>query len=96
MDKPEHVYPAVLLMLSVDADKSGVLVTQDIDTGSPQWLSVAVNEGVGGAVDVSEVPIQLMRFRPQRTNRFGREVGHVAGRALVHVRHEIGERVVPE
>ncbi len=51
MDKPEHVYPAVLLMLSVDADKSGVLVTRDIDTGDDAWLSVAVNEGVGGAVD---------------------------------------------
>lgn len=51
MDKPEHVYPAVLLMLSVDVDKSGVLVTQDIDTGDFTWLSVAVNEGVGGAVD---------------------------------------------
>jgi len=51
MDKPEHVYPAVLLMLSVDADKSGVLVTQDIDSGDRSWISVAVNEGVGGAVD---------------------------------------------
>ena len=51
MDKPEHVYPAVLLMLSVNADKSGVLVTQHIDTGDKDWLSVAVNEGVGGAVD---------------------------------------------
>ncbi len=51
MDKPEHVYPAVLLMLSVDADKSGVLVTQAIDSGDSTWLSVAVNEGVGGAVD---------------------------------------------
>jgi hypothetical protein len=51
MDKPEHVYPAVLLMRSVDADKSGVLVTQDIDSGDGNWLSVAVNEGVGGAVD---------------------------------------------
>ena len=51
MDKPEHVYPAVLLMLSVDSDKSGVLVTCDIDTGSPAWISVSVNEGVGGAVD---------------------------------------------
>lgn len=51
MDKPEHVYPAVLLMRSVDADKSGVLVTQEIDTGNRDWLSVAVNEGVGGAVD---------------------------------------------
>ncbi|MFT4560792.1 MAG: hypothetical protein ACI9BW_000527 [Gammaproteobacteria bacterium] len=51
MDMPEHVYPAVLLMRSVDADKSGVLVTQDIDSGDKNWLSVAVNEGVGGAVD---------------------------------------------
>lgn len=51
MDKPEHVYPAVLLMLSVNADKSGVLVTQDIDSGDQNWLSVAINEGVGGAVD---------------------------------------------
>jgi hypothetical protein len=51
MDKPEHVYPAVLLLRSVDVEKSGVLVTQDIDTGDRDWLSVAVNEGVGGAVD---------------------------------------------
>ena len=51
MDQPEHVYPAVLLMRSVPADKSGVLVTQDVDSGDRNWLSVAVNEGVGGAVD---------------------------------------------
>ncbi len=51
MSQPEHVYPAVLLMRSVAADKSGVMVTQDIDTGDRGWLSIAVNEGVGGAVD---------------------------------------------
>jgi phosphoenolpyruvate synthase/pyruvate phosphate dikinase len=51
MDQPEHVYPAVLLMRSVAVEKSGVMVTQDIDTGDPAWLSVAVNEGVGGAVE---------------------------------------------
>jgi len=51
MREPEHVYPAVLLLESVDADKSGVLVTQDIDSGDRGWISVAVNEGVGGAVD---------------------------------------------
>ena len=51
MDEPEHVYPAVLLLKSVNAEKSGVLVTQDIDSGSRNWLSLAVNEGVGGAVD---------------------------------------------
>ena len=51
MDQPEHVYPAVLLLRSVPAEKSGVMVTQEIDTGDTGWLSVAVNEGVGGAVD---------------------------------------------
>ncbi len=51
MTTPEHVYPAVLLLKSVDNEKSGVLVTRDIDSGSAEWLSVALNEGVGGAVD---------------------------------------------
>jgi hypothetical protein len=51
MDRPEHVYPAVLLLRSVPAEKSGVMVTRDIDSGADGWLSVAVNEGVGGAVD---------------------------------------------
>ncbi len=51
MAQPEHVYPAVLLLRSIPVDKSGVLVTQDIDTGDSSWFSVAVNEGVGGAVD---------------------------------------------
>ena len=51
MDHPEHVYPAILLLRSVPSEKSGVMVTQDIDSGDRNWLSVAVNEGVGGAVD---------------------------------------------
>ena len=51
MDQPEYVYPAVLLLQSVPNDKSGVMVTQDIDSGDRAILSVAVNEGVGGAVD---------------------------------------------
>jgi hypothetical protein len=51
MTTPEHVYPAILLLKSVDNDKSGVLVTRDIESGSEAWLSVALNEGVGGAVD---------------------------------------------
>ena len=51
MESPENVYPAVLLLQSVPNDKSGVMVTQDIDSGDREVLSVAVNEGVGGAVD---------------------------------------------
>ncbi len=51
MEKPQYVYPSVLLLRSVASDKSGVMVTADIDTGDQNILSVAVNEGVGGAVD---------------------------------------------
>ncbi len=51
MSEPEHVYTSILLLESVASDKSGVLVTQDIDTGDKGTISVAVNEGLGGAVD---------------------------------------------
>jgi hypothetical protein len=51
MTRPEHVYTSILLLESVASHKSGVLVTQDIDTGDRNVISVAVNEGLGGAVD---------------------------------------------
>jgi hypothetical protein len=51
MSAPEHVYTSILLLESVGSDKSGVLVTADIDTGARDTLSVAINEGLGGAVD---------------------------------------------
>jgi len=51
MRGPEHVYPAVLLLQTVPSDVSGVMITQDVDTGDSGVLSVAVNEGVGGAVE---------------------------------------------
>jgi hypothetical protein len=51
MKGPEHVYPAVLLLQTVPSDISGVMITQDVDTGDPGVLAVAVNEGVGGAVE---------------------------------------------
>ncbi len=50
MELPEHVYASVLLMRSVPVEKSGVMVTADLENGRLGWLSVAVNEGVGGAV----------------------------------------------
>lgn len=51
MEEPEHVYASILLLQSVPVEKSGVMVTRDIDTGATGWLSVVVNEGVGGGVD---------------------------------------------
>lgn len=50
MDAPEHVYVSVLLQRAVAVDKSGVMVTMDLDGGGPGAFTVAVNEGAGGAV----------------------------------------------
>ncbi|MFH2060240.1 MAG: PEP/pyruvate-binding domain-containing protein [Pseudomonadota bacterium] len=50
LENPEHVYASVLLMKTVPVEKSGVMVTKDIDTGQSGWLTLAINEGVGGAV----------------------------------------------
>jgi len=48
---PENVYPAVLLLQTVPSEKSGVLVTQSLESGDRAVLSIAVNEGTGGAVE---------------------------------------------
>ncbi len=64
MRNPEHVYPAVLLMKSFASEKSGVLVTSDVDNGDRQWISIAINEGVGGAVEGQAAE----ELRVQRSN----------------------------
>ena len=51
MTHPEYVFPAVVVQYSFQAEKSGVMVTADLETGDPNILTVAVNEGVGGAVE---------------------------------------------
>jgi len=50
MSSPQHVYPSVILMKTVPVEKSGVMITQDTETGDPDWLTVAANHGIGGAV----------------------------------------------
>ncbi len=63
---PEHVYASVLLLKSVPVEKSGVMVTANIDTGKPGWLTIAVNEGVGGAVSgqsAEELRVNLQNGR---------------------------------
>ena len=92
MTTPEHVYPAVLLLKSVDNDKSGVLVTHDIDTRSTEWLSVALNEGVGGAVDgqsAESVRIRIsdgsIRLLAQATAPLRRQIAPAGGITLLPV-----------
>jgi len=51
MDLPEHVYASVLLHRSLPNDKSGVMVTANLDTGSRDEITVVTNTGVSGGVD---------------------------------------------
>ena len=62
MDKPEHVYVSILLHRSVPVDKSGVMVTSDVETGSRDWVTIVASPGVGGGVDgqaAEEVRVRL-------------------------------------
>jgi len=51
MEQPAYVFPAVVVQRSFPSEKSGVMVTTDLESRKPGWISVAVSEGVGGAVD---------------------------------------------
>jgi hypothetical protein len=51
MSDPAYVFPAVVIQVGFPSEKSGVMVTSDVERGVPGWLSIAVSEGVGGAVE---------------------------------------------
>ena len=51
MEAPEYVFPAVVVQRSFPSVKSGVMVTTDLESRKSGWITVATNEGVGGAVD---------------------------------------------
>ncbi len=51
LNNPENVYPSILIIPSVDADMSGVLVTKGLASGRDEDMTIAFNRGVGGAVD---------------------------------------------
>lgn len=51
IDEPLWVLPSVVILESIPSEKSGVLVTCDIETGETGKMTIATSEGVGGAVD---------------------------------------------
>lgn len=48
---PENVFPSILIIPSVNADYSGVLITKGISSGVSEDATIAFNRGVGGAVE---------------------------------------------
>ena len=60
MADPEYVFPAVVVQRAFPSEKSGVLVTTDVETGDRRYLTIAMNEGVSGAVDGQ--PAEVLRI----------------------------------
>jgi hypothetical protein len=60
LTNPEDVYTSVLLMKSVPADKSGVLVTSDV-SGRGAGLTVSTAWGIGGAVSGEAAETVVLR-----------------------------------
>jgi hypothetical protein len=48
---PENVFPSILIIPTVNADASGVMITKGITNGNNDDVTVAFNRGVGGAVE---------------------------------------------
>lgn len=51
IDDPLWVLSSVVILEAIPNDKSGVLVTADVNDGDMSRMTVATSEGVGGAVD---------------------------------------------
>ena len=56
-----RIYPSVLLLQTVHSEKSGVLITSGLEMGAPQDLTIAVAEGVGGAVEGEDAETIIVR-----------------------------------
>lgn len=62
IDQPLWVLPSVVILESIPSEKSGVLVTADIETGEQGKMLIATSEGVGGAVDGT--PAETLLWSP--------------------------------
>ncbi|MFP6663962.1 MAG: PEP/pyruvate-binding domain-containing protein [Deltaproteobacteria bacterium] len=71
MKDPEWVFPAVLIQKAFPSEKSGVMVTTDVAGGRPGYITLAVNEGIGGAVDGQAAESLLVRESDGHTRLLG-------------------------
>ncbi|PKL87335.1 MAG: phosphoenolpyruvate synthase [Ignavibacteriae bacterium HGW-Ignavibacteriae-2] len=51
LKNPESVYPSILIIPTVDVDKSGVMITTGLSTGDTKDFTVSFSRGAGGAVE---------------------------------------------
>lgn len=58
---PENVFPSILIMPSVNVDKSGVMITTGVISGNPKDVTVAFSRGPGGAVEGQAAESYLLK-----------------------------------
>jgi hypothetical protein len=58
---PENVFPSILILRSIDVDKSGVMITTGLESANPNDVTVAFNRGAGGAVAGQAAEMYLLR-----------------------------------
>jgi phosphoenolpyruvate synthase/pyruvate phosphate dikinase len=58
---PENVYPSILILPSVNVDKSGVMITTGVLTSDFNDVTVAFNRGAGGAVEGQAAESYLLK-----------------------------------
>ena len=62
---PNLVFPSIVVLESVPSEKSGVLITADVDNGDTSKMTIATAEGVGGTVDGS--PAETLLYSRDET-----------------------------
>ncbi|MCU0644191.1 MAG: PEP/pyruvate-binding domain-containing protein [bacterium] len=74
---PENVYPSILIIPSVNVQKSGVMITTGVSSGDSKDVTIAFNRGAGGAVEGQSAESYLLRndgrdmlLSPARETRF--------------------------
>ncbi|MCB9511294.1 MAG: phosphoenolpyruvate synthase [Deferribacteres bacterium] len=58
---PENVYPSILIIPTVNVDKSGVMITTGVTSGRSDEVTVAFSRGAGGAVEGQAAESYLLR-----------------------------------
>ncbi|MBF0288544.1 MAG: phosphoenolpyruvate synthase [SAR324 cluster bacterium] len=75
---PEDVYPSLLLLQSVNVQKSGVMITTGLESSNPDDMTVAFNWGVAGAVDGQAAESYLLQESSEQLLSPAREAKYLA------------------
>nr|WP_319492241.1 PEP/pyruvate-binding domain-containing protein [uncultured Desulfobacter sp.] len=65
LSNPANVFPSILILPSVNVQRSGVIITSGILSGNPEDITVAFSRGVGGAVDGQTAESFLLTAKAQ-------------------------------